>query len=46
MLDPLTDDDAHAAADALTDGLLALSPDATVHRRLLSPAAPDSEDHN
>ena len=34
-LDPLTDDAAHAAADTLTDALLALSPDATVHRRLL-----------
>jgi DNA/RNA-binding domain of Phe-tRNA-synthetase-like protein len=36
VLDPLTDDDASAAADALTEGLLALSPDATVHRRLLA----------
>src|SRR3954447_14831779 len=36
VLDPLTDDGAHAAADALTDGLLALSPDAVLHRRLLS----------
>ncbi len=36
VLDPLTDDDAHAAADALTAGLLALGPDAVVHRRLLS----------
>jgi DNA/RNA-binding domain of Phe-tRNA-synthetase-like protein len=36
VLDPLTDDDAHAAADALTEGLLALGPDAVVHRRLLS----------
>ncbi len=35
VLDPLTDDDAHAAADALTEGLLALSPDATSHRRLI-----------
>ena len=35
VLDPLTDDDASAAADALTEGLLALTPDATVHRRLL-----------
>ena len=34
-LGPFTDDAVHAAADALTDGLLALSPDATVHRRLL-----------
>ena len=40
VLDPLTDDDGHAAADALTEGLLALSPDAAVHRRLL--AAPPS----
>ncbi len=36
VLDPLTDDDAHAAADALTDGLLVLSPGAVVHRRLLA----------
>jgi DNA/RNA-binding domain of Phe-tRNA-synthetase-like protein len=36
VLDPLTDDAAHAAADALTEGLLALGPDAVVHRRLLS----------
>ena len=35
-LDPLTDDAVQAAADALTDGLLALCPDATVHRRLLA----------
>nr|WP_204264119.1 phenylalanine--tRNA ligase beta subunit-related protein [Geodermatophilus normandii] len=35
VLDPLTDDEAHAAADALTEGLLALGPDAVVHRRLL-----------
>jgi DNA/RNA-binding domain of Phe-tRNA-synthetase-like protein len=35
VLDPLTDDEAHAAADALTEGLLALAPDAVVHRRLL-----------
>jgi DNA/RNA-binding domain of Phe-tRNA-synthetase-like protein len=34
-LDPLTDDDVHAAADALTDGLLALSPDVVVRRRLI-----------
>ncbi|MGY1712540.1 B3/4 domain-containing protein [Geodermatophilus sp. SYSU D00758] len=38
VLDPVTDDDAHTAADALTDALLALSPDATVHRRLLTRA--------
>jgi DNA/RNA-binding domain of Phe-tRNA-synthetase-like protein len=36
VLDPLTDDDGHAAADALTEGLLALSPGAAVHRRLLA----------
>src|SRR3954469_7887409 len=36
VLDPLTDQDAHAAADALTEGLLALSPDAVIHRRLLA----------
>jgi DNA/RNA-binding domain of Phe-tRNA-synthetase-like protein len=35
VLDPMTDDAAHAAADALTEGLLALTPDAVVHRRLL-----------
>ena len=35
-LDPLTDEEVHAAADALTDALLALSPEATVHRRLLA----------
>ncbi len=40
VLDPLTDDDAHAAADALTEGLRALGPGAVVHRRLL-PARPD-----
>ncbi|MQA05632.1 MAG: hypothetical protein GEV07_23925 [Streptosporangiales bacterium] len=40
-LDPLTDDAAHAAADALADALLALSPDTTLHRRLLAhPTAP------
>ena len=38
VLDPLTDDEAHAAADALTDALRALSPGATVHRRLLGRA--------
>ncbi|MGY2003280.1 B3/B4 domain-containing protein [Blastococcus sp. SYSU DS1024] len=38
VLDPLTDDDAHAAADALTEGLLTFSPDATFHRRLLTRA--------
>ena len=35
VLDPLTDDDATSAADALTEGLLALSPGAVVHRRLV-----------
>jgi DNA/RNA-binding domain of Phe-tRNA-synthetase-like protein len=35
-LDPLTDADLHAAADALTDALLALDPDAAVSRRLLA----------
>ncbi|SFU00912.1 B3/B4 domain-containing protein (DNA/RNA-binding domain of Phe-tRNA-synthetase) [Geodermatophilus amargosae] len=35
VLDPMTDDEAHAAADALTEGLLALGPEAVVHRRLL-----------
>ncbi|MBM7809126.1 DNA/RNA-binding domain of Phe-tRNA-synthetase-like protein [Geodermatophilus bullaregiensis] len=37
-LDPLTDDELLAAADALTEGLLALGPDAVVHRRLVGPA--------
>jgi DNA/RNA-binding domain of Phe-tRNA-synthetase-like protein len=41
-LDPLTDDAVHAAADALTDALRALSPDAVIHRRLL--AHPDRTD--
>ncbi|HYO36537.1 MAG TPA: phenylalanine--tRNA ligase beta subunit-related protein [Geodermatophilus sp.] len=36
VLDPLTDDAARAAADALTEGLLALGPDVVVHRRLLA----------
>ena len=36
VLDPMTDDAAHAAADALTAALLALGPDAVVHRRLLT----------
>ena len=36
VLDPLSDDDASAAADALTGALLALSPDAVVHRRLVT----------
>ena len=35
-LDPLTDDAVHEAADALTAALLELSPDATIHRRLLA----------
>lgn len=43
VLDPLTDDDARAAADALTDVLLALSPDATVHRRLVRLPEPRPE---
>ena len=38
VLDPLIDDDAHAAADALTGGLLALAPDAVINRRLLARA--------
>ena len=41
-LDPLTDDAVRAAAEALTDALLSLAPDATVHRRLL--ARPDRSD--
>ena len=36
VLDPLSDDAARAAADALTEALLALSPDATIRRRLLT----------
>jgi DNA/RNA-binding domain of Phe-tRNA-synthetase-like protein len=39
-LDPMTDDAVQAAADALTDGLLALCPDATVHRRFLARPGP------
>ncbi|MGY1829148.1 B3/4 domain-containing protein [Geodermatophilus sp. SYSU D01180] len=39
VLDPMTDDDAHAAADALTEALLALGPGAVVHRRLLGAQA-------
>jgi DNA/RNA-binding domain of Phe-tRNA-synthetase-like protein len=35
-LDPLPDEELQAAADALTDALLALSPDAVVHRRLIT----------
>jgi DNA/RNA-binding domain of Phe-tRNA-synthetase-like protein len=35
-LDPLSDVQVHAAADALVDALLALSPDAVLHRRLLT----------
>jgi DNA/RNA-binding domain of Phe-tRNA-synthetase-like protein len=35
-LDPLTDEEVHAAADDLTAALLAVSPGATVHRRLLA----------
>ena len=41
-LDPLTDDAAHTAADALTAALLELNPDADIHRRLL--AHPDRTD--
>jgi DNA/RNA-binding domain of Phe-tRNA-synthetase-like protein len=36
VLDPMTDDEASAAADDLTGALLALSPDAVVHRRLIT----------
>ncbi len=36
-LDPLPDDAVSAAADTLTDALRAVSPGATVHRRLLEP---------
>ncbi|MCU1671752.1 MAG: hypothetical protein JWP40_4679 [Blastococcus sp.] len=36
VLDPMTDEAVHAAADALTHALLALSPDAVIHRRLLT----------
>jgi DNA/RNA-binding domain of Phe-tRNA-synthetase-like protein len=38
VLDPLTDDAAQAAADSLAEALLALSPDAVVHRRLVDSA--------
>jgi DNA/RNA-binding domain of Phe-tRNA-synthetase-like protein len=37
-LDPMSDDAVRAAADALTDAVLALDPDAAVHRRLLGPS--------
>jgi DNA/RNA-binding domain of Phe-tRNA-synthetase-like protein len=37
-LDPLTDDELLAAADALTEGLLDLSPGVVVHRRLIGSA--------
>jgi DNA/RNA-binding domain of Phe-tRNA-synthetase-like protein len=40
-LDPMTDAEVSAAADALTEGLLALSPDAVVRRRLLP--SPDGD---
>jgi DNA/RNA-binding domain of Phe-tRNA-synthetase-like protein len=36
VLDPMTGEEASAAADALTGALLALSPDAVVHRRLIT----------
>jgi DNA/RNA-binding domain of Phe-tRNA-synthetase-like protein len=36
VLDPMTDEVAHAAADALTTALLQLNPDAIIHRRLLA----------
>lgn len=44
-LDPLSDDAVHAAADALTEALHALSPDATIHRRFLArdEAPPEAE---
>lgn len=35
-LEPLSDDEVHAAADALTEALLALSPDAATERRILA----------
>jgi DNA/RNA-binding domain of Phe-tRNA-synthetase-like protein len=35
-LDPMSDDAVLAAADALSEALFALSPEATVHRRLLA----------
>jgi DNA/RNA-binding domain of Phe-tRNA-synthetase-like protein len=37
-LDPLTDEEVQAAADALTDGLRATSPDVVVHRRPIGAA--------
>ena len=38
VLDPLPDDAVHAAVGALADALLAVSPDAVVHQRLLTSA--------
>jgi DNA/RNA-binding domain of Phe-tRNA-synthetase-like protein len=43
VLDPLTGQEAHAAADALTGGLLAVSPGAVVHRRVLAGRGPDDQ---
>ncbi len=40
VLDPLTDDEAHAAADALTQALVTLSPAADVRRRLVRAGRP------
>ncbi|QFZ19802.1 B3/B4 domain-containing protein [Saccharothrix syringae] len=37
-LEPLSDQDVHAAADALTEALLVLSPEAVIHRRLIGRA--------
>jgi DNA/RNA-binding domain of Phe-tRNA-synthetase-like protein len=42
-LDPMSDDAVSAAADALTDALLAISPGTTVHRRLLTTATAPPE---
>ena len=41
-LAPLSDDAVHAAADALTDALFALSPEATLHRRVLATGHPST----
>jgi DNA/RNA-binding domain of Phe-tRNA-synthetase-like protein len=42
-LGPMDDDALSAAAEALADGLLALCPEATVHRRLLVPSGRTAE---
>ena len=42
VLDPMTDDEASAAAEALTAALLALSPETVVSRRLITPEDPQA----